>query len=152
MYLFSLFYPNIAYADFDSFLGNVNSQIVNPLIGFMFAIAITYFLWGLLKFLMNADSEEARTQGKTHMMYGIIGLTIMMGVWGILNLIVNTLNLEDEINPEQGVVELDDYNPKVNPLNTNGINSNSSGIPTNPNSGPTNQVDQVDFAPDNNAI
>jgi hypothetical protein len=29
------------------------------------------------------------------MLYGIIGITIMMGVWGILNLVLNTLNIDN---------------------------------------------------------
>lgn len=48
MYLLILLFPNIAYADFDSFLKNVNNEIVNPLIKLLFALAVVYFLWGVL--------------------------------------------------------------------------------------------------------
>lgn len=100
-YLFILF-PNIAYADtpkLDAFLTKVNAQIVNPLISFVFALAVVYFLYGVLKFLMNMDNEGARDEGKKHMLWGIIGITIMIGVWGILSVITNTLNL-DYINED----------------------------------------------------
>lgn len=99
--LFILF-PNIAYASspkLDAFLGRVNKQIINPLIAFIFALAVVYFLYGVLKFLMNMDNEGGRDEGKKHMLWGIIGITIMIGVWGILSIITSTLNL-DYINED----------------------------------------------------
>ena len=45
------------------------------------------------------------------MLWGIVGITIMMGVWAILGVILNTFNLDDEINPEQGEVNLGEYDP-----------------------------------------
>jgi nitrogen fixation-related uncharacterized protein len=95
MYLLILLFPNIAYADFDSFLKNVNNEIVNPLIKLLFALAVVYFLWGVFNFFMNSDNADEREKGKMHMLYGIIGITIMMGVWGILNLVLNTLNIDN---------------------------------------------------------
>ncbi len=103
-----IFFPGIAYADspkLDAFLSKVNAQIINPLIGFIFALAVVYFLYGVLKFLMNMDNEGARDEGKKHMLWGIIGITIMMGVWGILNIVLNTLNI-DYIDPETNTVNL----------------------------------------------
>src|SRR3989344_6317145 len=92
MYLFS---PNIAYADLDSFLGKINAQIVNPLITLLFALAIGFFLWGVVEFIINQSSEEKKTSGKNHMIWGIVGIAIMLGVWGILNVILSTLGITD---------------------------------------------------------
>jgi hypothetical protein len=112
MDFFSIFLPNIAYADFNSFLNNFSTVIINPLIRLLFALGIAYFLYGVFVFLTNADNETERTAGKNHMLYGIVGLTIMMGVWGILNLVLNTLNITG-INPEAGTVQLNTYNPTL---------------------------------------
>lgn len=130
MDLFSIFLPNIAYADFNSFLGNFNSVIVNPLIRLLFALGIAYFLYGVFVFLTNADNETERTNGKNHMLYGVIGLTVMMGVWGILNLVLNTLNITG-IDPEAGTVQLNDYNPTIpfNPPGT-GTGTGTTGTGT----------------------
>lgn len=100
------FSTKIAYADFNSFLGHVNTEIINPLIVFLFALAMVYFLYGLFEFIANGSNDEKKTTGKSHMIWGIIGLTIMMGVWAILGVIVNTLGIEGQINPEQGKVTL----------------------------------------------
>jgi uncharacterized membrane protein YidH (DUF202 family) len=109
-----LFATKIAYADFDSFLSNVNTMIVNPLIGFLFALAIAFFLYGVLEFLMNQENEEKKTSGKSHMLWGVIGIFIMMSVWGILTIALNTIGIPDtEIEPEFGHVNLPDYIPST---------------------------------------
>ncbi|MEK7569216.1 MAG: hypothetical protein AAB497_03850 [Patescibacteria group bacterium] len=65
----------------------VNDAILTPLIVLLFALAVAYFLFGLMKFIMNQDSEEDQAAGKQHMLWGVVGLAIMASVWGILNLI-----------------------------------------------------------------
>jgi uncharacterized membrane protein YidH (DUF202 family) len=105
------FFPNIAYASFDSFLANVNRLIINPLIVLLFALAVVYFLYGLVQFLANQDNEEKKTAGKTHMIYGVIGITIMLGAYMLMNLILDTLSIKG-IDPDKGKVQLEDYNPK----------------------------------------
>ncbi len=114
MYLFS---PNIAYASFDSFLANVNQQIINPLISFLFALAIIYFLYGIFQFISNQDNEEKKTAGKAHMIWGVIGIAIMLSVWTLLNIILSTFNITDiKIDSQNGEgtieVDLEDYNPQ----------------------------------------
>ena len=101
----NLFSTNIAYASVDSFITKMNAEIINPLIIFLFALALVYFLYGVLEFFMNQENEEKRTASKKHMLWGIIGLTIMMGVWAILGMIISTFNIK-EIDPKEGKVTL----------------------------------------------
>ena len=101
-----LFYTNVAYASVDTFIASVNKQIINPLILLLFGLALVYFLYGVFEFIANQTSEEKKTQGKSHMIWGIIGITIMMGVFTIMNIVLNTINV-DGIDPRQGTVHLD---------------------------------------------
>ncbi len=110
-----LFFTNVAYASVDSFVLNLNKFIINPLIVFLFALAVVFFLYGVFQFIANQDNEEKKTVGKNHMVWGIVGIVIMMGVFTILNTIMNTFNITG-INPEEGTVELPDYNPSLNSL------------------------------------
>lgn len=100
-----LFSTKVAYASLDSFIKSVNTTIINPLIAFMFALAIVFFLYGVLQFLMNQENEEKKTSGKNHIVWGIIGITIMMGVWTILNIVLATFNIKG-IDPKEGTVQL----------------------------------------------
>lgn len=107
-----LFLPKVAYADLNSFLTHANQLIVNPLIELLFALAVVYFLWGVFEFFLNQENEEKKTSGKSHMLWGVVGITIMLGVWTILNVVLNTLGISNsEVNPQEGTVKLKDYNP-----------------------------------------
>ena len=124
--MLDLFFTNVAYADdVDVFIGNVNRVILNPIIYLLFALALVFFLYGVLEFLMNQENDEKKTIGKSHMIWGIIGITIMFGVWSILNILLGTLGITD-IDPKAGTVELNDYNPDYPSLNSSGSSSSSS--------------------------
>jgi uncharacterized membrane protein YidH (DUF202 family) len=98
-------FTNVAYASVDSIVEKVNKLIVNPIIVFLFALAIVYFLYGIFQFIANQENEEAKTKGKNHIIWGIIGIVIMMGVFTILNIIMRTFNIEG-IDPQQGTVQI----------------------------------------------
>src|SRR3989344_8115782 len=101
----SFFHVKTAYASLDSFVRSVNKEIINPLIVFLFALAVAYFLYGVFEFMFNQASEEKKTTGKSHMLWGVVGITIMMGVWFLLGLIIDTFNIQG-INPQTGEVNI----------------------------------------------
>lgn len=70
-------------------------QIVNPVIVFIFALALVYFLYGLVVFIANADNEEARSTGRQHMLWGVVGLFIMVSVYGILKIVIGTVGAKN---------------------------------------------------------
>lgn len=70
----------------DKFIFNLATVILNPLIRLMFAVAVIYFLWGVFKYIVNSDSDNSRQTGGKHILFGLIGIVVMMGVYGILNI------------------------------------------------------------------
>ena len=68
-------------------ISNIKVYILNPIIGFMFAVAVVMFIYGIVEYILSADNEDKVAVGKTHMIYGIIGIFVMIGVYGILNLL-----------------------------------------------------------------
>ncbi len=97
-------FNSVAYAkSFEEVLGNVNRTIVNPLIQFAFIIAFVFFIWGVMQFIRNADNPEGRKKGQDHMIWGVVGLVIMLGVYGIINILINSFGLSKShtINNEQ---------------------------------------------------
>ena len=67
-------------------------QILNSIIPLLLALAVVYFVWGVVRFMIS-DSEEAKTKGKDQIIYGIVGLAVIIGLWGIVNLVTNTFGL-----------------------------------------------------------
>ena len=97
----------IAYADsVDDFFFKVNKTIINPAIEFAFIVAFVVFIFGVMEFIRGAGNEEKRTQGKQHMLWGLVGFIIMFGVFGIINLLTSTFGIGgvNVSNKEQNVV------------------------------------------------
>ena len=76
-----------------SLLLRINEHILNPTIILLFAVATVVFLWGLVQFLIDTDSDTGRSDGKKEIMYGLIGMFIMVSVFGIVSLALNTFGI-----------------------------------------------------------
>lgn len=72
-------------------------QVVILLIG----LAAVFFLFGILKYIARGDDEESQKKGRNIMIYGIIGLFVMVSFWGIVNILMNTFGFQGgEMNIE----------------------------------------------------
>jgi len=71
-------------------LSKIVDQILNPIVALLFAAAFLVFLWGMLQYVVKPDDTD-KTQGKKHMLWGIVGMFIMFSAWGIVELIQNTI-------------------------------------------------------------
>ncbi len=78
---------------FDKLLTNIINNILTPLEYLIFAFAVIYFFWGIFTFIKNADNEAKRKEGISHMIWGVVGLFVMLSAKGIINLILSTLGL-----------------------------------------------------------
>lgn len=74
-------------------IGNINEAVVNPLIGFLIVLATVYFLWGVMQFIWASRADGDQEEGKQHMLWGIIGMTLMVSVYGILRIITGTFGV-----------------------------------------------------------
>lgn len=74
----------------EQIVGFINGQVI-PL---LFAIALLLFLYGVARYLfIEGDNAEGRKKAGKVMLWGIIGLTVMAGMWGIVALLLNTFSL-----------------------------------------------------------
>jgi len=86
---------NVAYAQTSAastFISNFTREIINPLIKLFIALAVVVFLWGVVDFISKSGDASAVDTGRRHLIWGILGLAIMVSVFGIMNLICNTIN------------------------------------------------------------
>lgn len=70
-------------------LSTVESQVLAPLQSFLLALAVLLFIWGIIEFIAGASSEEARTTGKKHMIWGIVGMVIILASMAIIVVLEN---------------------------------------------------------------
>lgn len=74
-------------------LQKIEDVILFPLISLMIAVAVLVFLWGVLQYILGADNDTARSDGRKHMMYGVIGFLVMVSAYAILNIAANTFGV-----------------------------------------------------------
>jgi hypothetical protein len=84
-----------AEADVVSLMKSIDKVVINPLIFLLFALAMVYFLYGVAQYLLSPDNEEVRKTSKSHMLWGLIGLFVMVGVFGILSFITSSLGVQN---------------------------------------------------------
>lgn len=69
-------------------------QILNSIVPILIALAVVYFVWGVVSFVI-ANDEEAKTKGRDRIIFGIIGLAVIIGMWGLVNVLRNTFGLNN---------------------------------------------------------
>lgn len=77
--------------DATELLNRISQFIIDPILFTLFTAAFVVFVWGLVQFVAHLDSEEARSAGGKHMIWGIIGMVIMVGVNSIIAIIQSTI-------------------------------------------------------------
>jgi len=75
------------------FIAKVVSLIIQPLIILLVTAGVAYFIWGVAMFLWGAGSPEKRKEGTQHLIWGILGIVIMVAVIGILQLVLSTFQV-----------------------------------------------------------
>lgn len=85
-------------ANFSDFLDQLTTNFINPLIPFLIAVATLIFIFGVVRYITAAGDEEKTKEGRKFIIYGIIGLAIIVLVWGFVNILINSLNLDTSVN------------------------------------------------------
>ena len=92
MFLKEFFTTKIAFAeeiakDATNLISNIKKDIINPIIAFFFVLSTVVFIWGVVEMIAGAENEEKRTAGKRHIIYGLIGLFIMVASGGLISIL-----------------------------------------------------------------
>lgn len=70
------------------FLGLIGKSI--PI---LIALSVIVFVWGVFRYTIVEGGE--RSKSRDIMLYGIIGLFVMVSVWGLVAIVRNTLGLQN---------------------------------------------------------
>lgn len=76
-----------------SFLARLEAAIIGPLITLLIATALLVFLWGMFEYVRNAENDEKRKKGREHMLWGIVGLLVMVSALAIIRIVAGTFGI-----------------------------------------------------------
>jgi hypothetical protein len=70
-------------------------SILNTIIPIIIVLGVVYFVWGVVSYMIGAD-EEQKKKGRDKILYGIIGLVVIVGMWGLVRIVTDTFGIEDQ--------------------------------------------------------
>jgi hypothetical protein len=94
--------PVLAFAQLTNLQNNIIrpiGNIINLLIPIVFALAVLYFFWGLAQYILNANDDTARAEGRSKMIWGIVALFVMASVWGLVRFIGTSVGIGEDAAP-----------------------------------------------------
>ena len=121
--LLSIAYPSTVHADTRT-LQSVVSIVIGyfkTALGLIVSLSVVVFVWYVAQYFLRSNDKHA--EGAQYVMWALIGLFVMLSMWGLVNVVSNTLNLNNT-SPTS-------FNPAITIPTTSNNSSNSS------NSGPT---------------
>ena len=84
--------PLSAYAQLTvpQLIANIKTQILIPVISLLFILATVIFIWGVITYFIKGGADTgAQTKARQLALYGIIGMSLMLGAWGLVQIICN---------------------------------------------------------------
>jgi len=72
-------------------LNPIITNIVDPLLALLFAVAIVVFVYGVLQMVFHRTDAEAHEKGRWSILGGVVGMFIMVSAWALINLVANTV-------------------------------------------------------------
>ena len=94
-------FPVCTYAQDFSYVTSLGESLLVvaiTLIPILLGLALAVFVWGLVVFISKADNEQERDAGKQKMFWGIIGLFVLVSVWGIVLLLQDVVGVNGTPN------------------------------------------------------
>ncbi len=75
-------------------------DLINTATPIVVALALLAFFWGLAMYIWGDKGEEgAGGNGRNLMIWGIIGLFVMVSVWGLVNVLATTFSIDQGSGP-----------------------------------------------------
>ncbi len=74
-----------------SILCRVN-ELFGIVVPILIALGVIYFIWGVVSYVIGTD-EETKASARQKIIYGIIGLAVIIGVWGLVGILNRTFGV-----------------------------------------------------------
>ena len=89
----ALLLPIVVFAAVSTFKDFANQfvAIIKGFINVLFVSLGVGLAYGVLLFFINADNEKKREEIKGYLLWGVIGISVVFGLWGFIQIFCDTL-------------------------------------------------------------
>jgi len=88
-------FPFVALAqttDIPGLIG-VLQGILNTLVPFIIGLAFIWFIWGVFRYV-TAEGPENKEKARDIIIFGLLGLFVIVSVWGLVNVLTGSFGIE----------------------------------------------------------
>ena len=68
--------------------------LLNKVIPILMVLALLFFIWSVISYVFKKVEEDKKI-AKQNMIWGIIALFVIVAVWGLVNVLINTFGFDD---------------------------------------------------------
>jgi hypothetical protein len=80
---------------------NIFTDIGLSLIPLLGAVAFLVFVWGVARFIKSSGSEKEIKDSKNLLIWGVVGLFILVTIWGIISFMKNEFGFGSDVGIPQ---------------------------------------------------
>lgn len=73
---------------------------INEIAVVVVGVGMLVLIIGILKYIGAGENAEERRKGTRLIFWGIIGMSVMISMWGLVNILVNTLDFPTSVTPD----------------------------------------------------
>lgn len=97
--------PLVSFAQTTGGIRGIGNQLIDlinfVLVPLLFAIAFIVFIYGVAKsYIFSRGDEGAVEEGHKLILWGLVGFFVIISVWGLVNIVVDTFGLNRVGPPE----------------------------------------------------
>ncbi|MGC9605584.1 MAG: Mbov_0395 family pilin-like conjugal transfer protein [Minisyncoccia bacterium] len=86
--------------------------IGNTVIGILISLAVIWIIWNVVSFIIHADNPEKRGESGKAILWGVVGLFVILSIWGLVNILTGTFSTNTQapvqnypVNPNPPIVQ-----------------------------------------------
>lgn len=89
---------------FSDFVDNLIEDFFMPLPALLIGAGIVFLFWNIFQVITKADQPDELVKFKSRAVWGIVALAVMVSVWGLVNFVTSSIELDS------GGISLPQYN------------------------------------------
>lgn len=82
----------------DDIINQIIDILDSRVIPTLLVLATLVFIWGVIQYIIAGTSEQRKKEGRSLIIWGLIGLLVIVAMWGFVKIIGTTFNV-----PNQGI-------------------------------------------------
>lgn len=70
-----------------------SNNVLNMVIGLLIAVEVIVFIVSVIRFVLRANDDAARTNAKKYLIWSVIAIAVTIGIFGIAKLLLSTFGV-----------------------------------------------------------